>query len=119
MIEVIALAGALANPGEDRIAAMRLRDIIDQFHDQNRLADAGTAEEANLAALGVRRQKIDDLDASDEDLRFRRLFRIARCRLVNGTAGARSDRPQFIDRLADDIDDTAEAFLTDRHRNRR
>jgi hypothetical protein len=39
---------------------------VDQFHDHNGLADASTAEHPCLAALGKRRQEIDDLDAGLE-----------------------------------------------------
>ena len=49
--EVVALARALADAGEDRDAAVLLRDVVDQLLDQHRLADAGAAEEADLAAL--------------------------------------------------------------------
>ena len=63
VIEVVALAGALADAGEHRIAAMGFRDVVDEFHDQHGLADAGAAEQADLAALRVRRQQVDDLDA--------------------------------------------------------
>ena len=86
VIEVVALAGALANAGEHRIAAVRLGHVVDEFLDEHRLADAGAAEQADLAALGVRRQKIDDLDAGDQDLRFRRLFDEFRGRLMDGAA---------------------------------
>jgi hypothetical protein len=51
-----------------------LGDVVDQFHDQNGLANAGAAEQADLAALGVRRQQVDDLDAGDEDFGFGRLL---------------------------------------------
>ena len=73
VIEVVALAGALADAGEDRDAAMRLGDVVDQLHDDDGLADAGAAEQADLAALGIGGQQVDDLDAGDQDLRFRRL----------------------------------------------
>jgi hypothetical protein len=43
---------------------------------QHGLADAGAAEEADLAAAGVRGEKVHDLDARDEDLRFRGLLRV-------------------------------------------
>jgi hypothetical protein len=76
VIEVVAFAGALTNAGEHRVAAMGLRDVVDQLHDQHGLADAGAAEQADLAALGVRRQQVDDLDAGDEDLGVRRLLGI-------------------------------------------
>ena len=65
VIEVVAFARALADAGEHRVAAVSLGDVVDEFHDQNGLADAGAAEQADLAALGVRRQKVDDLDAGD------------------------------------------------------
>ena len=53
---------------------MGLGDVVDQLHDQHGLADAGAAEQADLAALGVRREQVDDLDAGDEDLGFGRLL---------------------------------------------
>ena len=80
VIEVVAFAGALADAGEHRIAAMRLGDVVDQLHDQHGLADAGAAEQADLAALGVGREQVDDLDAGDENLRFGRLVGIERRR---------------------------------------
>ena len=75
VIEVVALAGALADAGEHRIAAMRLGDVVDQLHDQHGLADAGAAEQADLAALGIRREQVHDLDAGDQDLRPRSIGR--------------------------------------------
>ena len=62
---------------------MRLGDVVDQFHDQHGLADAGAAEQADLAALGVRREQIDDLDAGDEDRGLGRLVGIGRRLLVD------------------------------------
>ena len=57
--EVVALARALADAGEDRDAAVLLRDVVDQLLDQDGLADAGAAEEADLAALDVRGDQVD------------------------------------------------------------
>ena len=48
--EVVALAGALADAGEHREAAVLLGDVVDELHDEHGLADAGAAEEADLAA---------------------------------------------------------------------
>ena len=90
VIEVVALARALADAGEHRVAAVRLGDVVDQLHDQHGLADAGTAEQADLAALGVGRQQVDDLDAGDEDRGFCRLVGEGGCRLVDGALGWRS-----------------------------
>ena len=90
VIEVVALARALADAGEHRIAAMRLGDVVDQLHDQHGLADAGAAEQADLAALGVGREQIDDLDAGDQDLGLGRLVDIGRRRRMDRRASRRS-----------------------------
>ena len=80
VIEVVALAGALADAGEHRVAAMRLGDVVDELLDQHGLADAGAAEQADLAALGIRREQIHHLDAGDENVGLGRLIREARGR---------------------------------------
>ena len=113
VIEVVAFAGALADAGEDRIAAMGLGDVVDQFLDEHRLADARAAEEADLAALSVRREQVDDLDAGDKDLGFRRLLDIGGGRLMDRAAIFHLDRPGFVDRLADDVHDAPERALAD------
>src|SRR5918995_4442100 len=46
-VEVVALARALADAGEDRHAAVLHRDVVDQLLDQHRLAEPGAAEEAD------------------------------------------------------------------------
>ena len=88
VVEVVALAGALADAGEHRVAAVRLGDVVDQLHDQHGLADAGAAEQADLAALGVGREQVDDLDAGDEDLRLGRLLGVGRAPPGGWRAGA-------------------------------
>ena len=64
--EVVALTGALADTGEHRNTAVVLGDPLDHLLDQHRLADAGAAEQADLAALHVRGEQVDDLDAGLE-----------------------------------------------------
>ena len=56
----------------------------------HRLADAGAAEQADLAAAGIGREQVDDLDAGDQDLRFGRLVDVGRRRLVDGAPLRRS-----------------------------
>jgi hypothetical protein len=87
-VEVVALAGTLTHTGKHRVTAVCLGDVVDQFHDQNGLAHAGAAEQADLAALGVRRQQVHDLDARDEDFGFGRLLDEFRGFLVDGALGA-------------------------------
>ena len=68
--EVVALAAALADAGEDRVATVLGGDVADQLLDDDRLADARPAEDADLAAALERRDEVDDLDAGLEDLRL-------------------------------------------------
>ncbi len=118
VIEVVAFARALADAGEHRIAAVRLGDVVDQLLDEHGLADARAAEQADLAALGVRREQVDDLDAGDENLRFRRLLDIGRRGLMDRAARLHRHRAGFVDRLADDVHDAPERARADRHGDR-
>ena len=66
--EVGALTGALAHAGEDRHTAVLLGHPADHLGDEHGLAHAGAAEQADLAALHVGGQQVDDLDAGLEHL---------------------------------------------------
>ena len=39
-------------------------NVVDELHNNDRLAHTGAAEQADLAALGIGRNQIDDLDTS-------------------------------------------------------
>ena len=119
MIEVVAFTGPLADTGEDRVAAEHLGDIVDQFLDQNRLADAGAAEQADLAALGVGAEQVDDLDAGRQDFRRRGLLVKGRGRTVDRGALGVHHVTGFVDGFAGDRHDAAERARTDRNRDRR
>ena len=119
MVKVIAFAGTLTHAGKYRVTAVRLGDVVDQFHDENCLADACTAEEADLAATRIRREQVDDLDAGHKDLGFCRLLDIFRSRLVDGAGQLGLDRTCFVNRLTDNVHDAAEGFLADRHQDGR
>ncbi len=62
---------------------MRLGDVVDQLLNEHGLADASAAEQADLAALAVRREQVDDLDARLEDFDCRVLIDEQRSRAVN------------------------------------
>ncbi len=119
VIEVVALARALADAGEHRIAAVRLGDVVDQLLDDDRLADAGAAEQADLAAAGVRRQQVDDLDAGDRGSAISVDWStyvgagwwMARlCWVLIGPASSTG--------CADDVHDAAERLVADGHGDR-
>ena len=65
--EVVAFTGPLTDAGEHGESTVVQGDIVDELHDDDGLADSGAAEEADLAALAVGFEKIDDFDAGFED----------------------------------------------------
>src|SRR4051812_8206462 len=68
--EVVALTGALADPGEHRRTTEVPGDTGDHLLDEHRLADAGAAGQADLATLDVRGEQVDDLQAGLQHLRL-------------------------------------------------
>src|SRR4029079_18577428 len=117
IIEIVALARALAHTGENRVTAMRLGDVVDQLHDDHGLADARTAEQSDLAATRVWRQQIHDLDAGDQDLRFGRLLDEFRRGSVDRRGLSGGHRTALVDRITDHVDDAPQRLRPDRDRN--
>ncbi len=93
------------------------RLLIELLND-DRLADARAAEQADFAAAQVGLQQIDDLDAGLEHLKFGGLL-FKRGRLaMDGIALGGVHRAHFIDRLADHVQHAAQRFLADGHGHR-
>ena len=113
MVQIVTLTGTLADAREHRGATMALGDVVDQFLDEHGLADAGAAEQADLAALRVRREQIDDLDAGDENRALGRLVDEERSRGVDRHRLGVADGATLVDRLADDVEDAAERLRAD------
>ena len=61
--EIIALTASLTDTGEDGIAAVLHGNVVNELLNQNGFANAGTAEQADLTALGIGLQQVNDLDA--------------------------------------------------------
>ena len=113
--KVVALARAFADAGKHGIAAVLAGDAGDQLGEDDRLADAGAAEQAGLAAADQRRQQVDDLDARLEDLRLGRQFGEGRRIAVDGPELGRMDRSAPVDRLAEQVEDAPQRLLADGH----
>src|SRR3546814_11507045 len=94
-------------------------DIVDEFLNENRLADARAAEQADLAALCVRGDQVDDLDAGDKDAAFGRLVDEFGGLGVDRRAQVGDDRATFVDRLAAPVEDAAGRPRAARPRKRR
>jgi hypothetical protein len=116
--QVVALARSLAHARKAAHTAVRLGDVVDELQDQHRLAHAGAAEQADLAALAVGREQVDDLDAGLEQLDLGALVDERRRRTMDRGVALGLHRPGFVHRLADDVQDPAQRFRTHRHLNR-
>ena len=90
------------------------RDVMDKLLDKHRLADAGAAEKPDFAALGVRLEQVDDLDARFEYL-LRRLLLVERGRLAVDAPALRILRQRLsaVYRLAADVQHPAEDIPAD------
>ncbi len=119
--EVVALTGALADTGEHRDTTEVLGDAVDHLLDEDGLADTGTTEQADLAALDVRGEQVDDLDAGLEHLGLAtRAGRTAGAwRWIGQRSVMSSDAVGDVERLAEGVEDVALGDVADRHGDRR
>ena len=118
--EVGALTGALADAGEHRHTTVLRGDPVDHLLDEHGLADAGAAEQADLAALHVGLEQVDDLDAGLEHLRLAARAGRTAARRGGSPTGRRcsvSSARVDVERLADHVEHVAEHAVADRHRD--
>src|SRR5262249_604915 len=101
--------------GEYGVAAVVLGDVVDQLHDDDGLADAGAAEESDLAALQERLHEVDDLHAGLEHLRGGRLLIECGRLTMNGHTLFSVHRSKVVEGLADDVQHATERLLADGH----
>ena len=97
---------------------MLLGDVVDQFLNEDGLADTGAAEQSDLAALQERLDEIDDFDAGLEHLGGGGLIFKQRRRAMDGHGLGVLDRPQLIHGLADHVHHAAQRAAAHGHRNR-
>ena len=92
-----------------------LRDVVDQLLNDDGLAHAGAAEQADLAALQEGLDQVDDLDAGLEHL-FRGRLLVERRRLaMNRHVLLGVDRAELVHRLAEHVEHAAQRLAAHRH----
>ena len=90
---------------------MLLGDVVDEFLNDDGLADAGATEQADLAALEEGLDEIDDLDAGFKHLGAGGLLIEGRRKAMDRHALLRVDGSEVVDRLADDVHHAAQRLL--------
>ena len=113
--QIVAFTGALAHAGKHGEAAVLQRDVVDEFHDDDGLAHAGAAEQADLAALQERLDQVDNLHAGLEHLHLGGLLVECRRLAMDGIALGGVDRAQLVDRIADDVEHAAQGLAAHGH----
>ena len=115
--QVIPFTGTFAYTGKNGYAGICLCDIVDQFLDQYGLSDTGTAEEADLAALGIGLDQIDDLDPCEQHFRAGAEVFEGRGFGVYGAAADFGHCGQSVDGIAGHVEQAAFDGVADRHGN--
>ncbi len=113
--KVVALTGTFADAGEDGEAVVTFSDVVYKLLNKDSLADACAAEETDLTALGVRLDKVDNLDACEEDLALGGQLLVGRGWLVDWAAAILFGCWHAVDSLTDDVEESTSRVLAVRH----
>jgi hypothetical protein len=95
-----------------------LRDVADELLDEDGLADARASEQADLAALHVRGEEVDDLDPGLEDLDLRLELLELRRVAVDRPPLVVSELVLLVDHRAEHVEEPAEGRLAHRDGDR-
>ena len=114
-VQVVALTGALANAGKYRVTVVLGGDVIDQLLNQDGLADTGAAEQADLTALGVGADQVNDLDAGLKNLGGGLLLLVAGSGTVDGPVGIRGGGGLVIHGLAQQVEHAPQTLVAYGH----
>jgi len=104
MPKIVALTRSLTDAGEDGKSAVVERDVINELHDDDCLADTGAPEEADLPTFRVGFQQVHHLDPGLQHFGLRFLFVKRRSQPMNGVCFLGLDRPEVIHRLTQHVD---------------
>src|SRR3954469_679777 len=96
---------------------MLFSNVIDEFHDDNGLANTGSPEQSDLAALQERLDEINDFNAGLKHFLGCRLFFKAGRGPMNWPALGCIHRTQFVHGLSDDVDHASYRRFSDGYRN--
>ena len=94
------------------------RDVADQFHHVDGLANTRTPEQPNLATLGKWADQIDHLDPGFQQFIGRSLLFVTGSLPMDSPTGFLTNGSFFINRFAEHVHDATQRFLADWHRNR-
>ena len=115
--EIVALTGTLAHAGEHGESTVLQGDVVDELHDDDGLAHAGAAEQADLAALQEGLDEIDDLDAGLEHFHLGGLLVEPGCLAMDRHALGGVHRTKLVHWVADYVQHAAQSLAAHGHRD--
>ena len=118
IVKIVAFARAFADTGEHGNTAVQFGDVVDEFHDDDGFADAGTAESADFAALEKGADEINDLDAGRQNLRAGGLIHERGRGAMDGQIFVGLDGALFVHGIAGLVEHAAHDGFADGHGNR-
>jgi hypothetical protein len=118
VVKIVAFARAFTDAREHRDTAVQFRDVIDQFHDDDGLADACATERTDLATLQEGADQVDDFDAGGQNLRAGGLVHERRGGAMDGKILVRFHGALLVHGLAGHVEHAAHDGFTHWHRNR-
>ena len=113
--EVVAFTGSFTDAAEDRVTTEVSSDSCDHLLDDDGLAHARTAEEADLATTHEGAHQVDDLDAGFEDLGLGVEVDVRGRITVDRVSLVGVHRTFLVDWLAEEVEHASEDFLADGH----
>ena len=105
-VEIVALTGALTHTSKHGVTTVGFCDVVDEFHDDNCLANTSTTEGADFTTLGERADKVDDLNAGCEEFCGSGLLYERWRGAVDAVTLLEFHITSFIDRITSDVEDT-------------
>ena len=117
-VQVVSFTRTLADSGKYGNSVSLCRDIVNQLLNQNGFSYTGSAEQPDFSASCVRSDQIDDLDSGLKNLRGSVLIFKSRSLSVNRPFIIGFHLSLAVDRIAEDVEQTAENIFADRNRNR-
>ena len=114
VVEVVTFTGTFTDAGKHGVTTVLLGDVVDELHHVDGLAHTGTAEEADLAALGERADKVNNLNAGFEKFNGRGEFVELRGRTMNRANFFSADVAAVVDRATEHVHNAAQGLGTNR-----
>merc|ERR1711892_106561 len=114
IVEIVTLTGPLSHSGKHRVSSVSLSNVVNQLHDQDSLADTGTAEETNLTSLSIGGKQVNNLDTSNQDLLLNAHVLESWGFSVDGLTLVGGNGAPLVNWISNNIDDAAKSLRTNR-----